>query len=129
MDNIEIIESNFEQIAIQCESMIRGIIAVTLKKYQNHYGLEFDDLRQVALMALWRAVKIYKDDKGMKFTTFATTLINQRFVNYTRDYLPCYHKTSNKLNSKGKKKSVRVIVNVIPSSHFIEFLTDELPEN
>lgn len=59
------------------KSMIKSIIKKYLE-YANKVGLDYDDLFQEASMAVLRAEKSYKDNKGMKFETWLYNNINWR---------------------------------------------------
>lgn len=59
------------------EPMIKSIIKKYLE-YANKVGLDYDDLFQEASMAVLRAEKSYKDDKGMKFETWLYNNIDWR---------------------------------------------------
>lgn len=57
--------------------MIKSIIKKYLN-YANKLGLDYDDLYQEASMAVLRAEKTYRDDRGMKFETWIYNCINWR---------------------------------------------------
>lgn len=44
----------------------------------------YEDYEQIALIALHKACKSYKDDCGAKFSTFATNVIKQQLYHYTK---------------------------------------------
>ena len=48
-------------------------------------GVEFDDLKQVASLALLRGIDRFDPDLGMQFTTFITPTITGEIKNYFRD--------------------------------------------
>ncbi len=57
---------------------------VVAKKYAGR-GVEFEDLRQVALVALIGALERFSCEKGIKFTTFAVPSMTGVVKNYFRD--------------------------------------------
>ena len=59
------------------EPMMKSIIKKYLE-YANKVGLDYDDLFQEASMAVLRAEKSYKDDKGMKLETWLYNNIDWR---------------------------------------------------
>ena len=48
-------------------------------------GVEYEDLRQVALMAAVAALKGFTPERGLKFTTYVTPTITGKVRNYLRD--------------------------------------------
>ncbi len=48
-------------------------------------GIELEDLRQVAAMALVEALQRFDPDRGLRFTTFVTPTITGKVRNYIRD--------------------------------------------
>lgn len=48
-------------------------------------GVELDDLKQVAAMALVEALKRFETGRGLRFTTFVTPTITGKVRNYIRD--------------------------------------------
>lgn len=54
------------------------------KKFVNR-GLEYDDIFQVACIALMKAVERFSTDKGVKFVSFATPTIIGEIKRYFRD--------------------------------------------
>lgn len=59
------------------EPMMKSVIKKYLG-YANKVGLDYDDLFQEASMAVLRAEKSYKDNKGMKMETWIYNNINWR---------------------------------------------------
>jgi RNA polymerase sigma-B factor len=57
---------------------------VLSKKFRNR-GVEYDDLLQVASLALLKAVERFNPDKEIKFSTFATPTIIGEIKKYFRD--------------------------------------------
>ena len=60
------------------------IAEIIAKKFTNR-GIEFDDLYQVASLALLKALERYDITKGYKFSSFATPTIVGEIKNYFRD--------------------------------------------
>ncbi|MBK5263481.1 MAG: hypothetical protein JJE17_13100, partial [Peptostreptococcaceae bacterium] len=50
------------------------------------YGMEFDDVFQIGCIAYLGAEKSYKDDKGVKFHTFAGHCIKSHLKRIIRDH-------------------------------------------
>ena len=60
------------------------IADIIAKKFVGR-GVEYDDLKQVASLALIRGVERFDPDLGMQFTTFITPTITGEIKNYFRD--------------------------------------------
>lgn len=60
------------------------VAEIVAKKFMNR-GVEFDDLFQVASLALVKAVDRYESGRGVKFVSFATPTLVGEIKNYFRD--------------------------------------------
>ena len=60
------------------------IAEIIAKKFVGR-GVEFDDLYQVASLALIKAVERFEPDRGVKFASFATPTLVGEIKNYFRD--------------------------------------------
>jgi RNA polymerase sigma-B factor len=60
------------------------IADILAKKFIGR-GVEYDDLKQVAALALLRGIDRFDPDMGMQFTTFITPTITGEIKNYFRD--------------------------------------------
>ena len=60
------------------------IAEILAKKFVGR-GVDYDDLKQVASLALLRGVDRFDPDLGMQFTTFITPTITGEIKNYFRD--------------------------------------------
>ncbi len=60
------------------------IAAVLAKKFVGR-GVEYDDLYQVASLALMKGVERFDPSKGLRFSTFITPTITGEIKNYFRD--------------------------------------------
>ncbi len=60
------------------------IAAVLAKKFVGR-GVDYDDLYQVASLALLKGVERFDERKGLKFSTFITPTITGEIKNYFRD--------------------------------------------
>ena len=77
-------ETESEEVRNEIVSRYLYIAEILAKKMTNR-GVEYDDLYQVACMALIGAVKRFDPDKGLKFATFATPSVLGELKNYFRD--------------------------------------------
>ncbi|MBP5242974.1 MAG: sigma-70 family RNA polymerase sigma factor [Clostridia bacterium] len=91
MDNGQIIEA-FKKYKETGDVGLRNEIAehylyiaeILAKKFVNR-GVEYDDLHQVASLALLKGIERFNPDMGMQFTTFITPTITGEIKNYFRD--------------------------------------------
>ena len=60
-------------------------IAEILAKKFTGRGVEYDDLKQVAALALIRGIDRFDPDMGMQFSTFITPTVTGEIKNYFRD--------------------------------------------
>ena len=60
-------------------------IADILAKKFTGRGVDYDDLKQVASLALLRGIDRFNPDLNMQFTTFITPTITGEIKNYFRD--------------------------------------------
>ena len=67
--------------------LVEGFIGIPKSiatRFVGH-GVEYDDLFQVASMALMKAIQRFEPEKGYKFITYATPTITGDLRNYIRD--------------------------------------------
>ncbi len=91
MDNAQI-NQYFQQYKITGDLSIRNKIAehymyiaeILAKKFVGR-GVDYDDLYQVACLALVKGVERFNPDMGMQFTTFITPTVTGEIKNYFRD--------------------------------------------
>ncbi len=85
-------QSLFERYEKKREESLRNYILekylyiaeIVAKKFVGR-GVEFDDLFQVASLALVKALDRYESDRGVKFASFATPTLVGEIKNYFRD--------------------------------------------
>lgn len=65
------------------EEMFNQNIKIAYKLVQQYKdcGIEIEDLKQICLLALWKATQTFKSDKGYTFSTYSYRVI-QNEVNY-----------------------------------------------
>lgn len=66
------------------------IAAVLAKKFVGR-GVEYDDLYQVASLALIKGIDRFDESKGLQFSTFITPTITGEIKNYFRDHSRIVH--------------------------------------
>lgn len=91
MNNEEIVEQ-FKEYRKSRDVKLRNALAehylyiaeILAKKFVNR-GVDYDDLYQVASLALVKGIERFDPDMGMQFTTFITPTITGEIKNYFRD--------------------------------------------
>ena len=117
MDNAQINEY-FQEYKRTGDVALRNKIAehylyiaeILAKKFVGR-GVDYDDLYQVACLALVKGVERFEPDMGMQFTTFITPTITGEIKNYFRDKsrsvkLP---RKLSKLNAEVRKKRDEIL--------------------
>ena len=66
------------------------IASVIAKKFVGR-GVEYDDLYQVAALALLKGIDRFDETKGLRFSTFITPTITGEIKNYFRDHSRLIH--------------------------------------
>ena len=62
-----------------------GLAASLARRFANR-GESFDDLNQVALVGLWKAVQRFDPERGVEFTTYAAETITGEIKRHFRDH-------------------------------------------
>lgn len=73
----------FEKLLNDFKNMIANIVN-TYKYDIGDYKVDYDDLYQEGYLALYDACLKFKDDKGMRFSSYAYLLIRSRIINAVR---------------------------------------------
>ncbi|MBR1975327.1 MAG: sigma-70 family RNA polymerase sigma factor [Clostridia bacterium] len=77
-------ETGDEKLRNEIAEKYLYIADILAKKFVGR-GVEYDDLKQVAALALLRGIERFDPDMGMQFTTFITPTIAGEIKNYFRD--------------------------------------------
>lgn len=86
------IDTLFRQYAQQRTQSLRNalveahlhVASIVARRFSGR-GVDYDDLYQVAALALVKAVERYDPDRGLKFATFATPTVVGEVKNFFRD--------------------------------------------
>lgn len=63
-------------------------------------GVEFEDVKQMCLLGLWKAVKTFRNDKGVMFATYAVRVMQNEGNQYLR-------KNKKHLNNKSLSDKIK----------------------
>lgn len=83
-------EETRKEIRKQIAEKYLYIASVIAKKFVGR-GVEYDDLYQVAALALVKGVDRFDESKGLQFSTFITPTITGEIKNYFRDHSRLVH--------------------------------------
>ncbi len=86
------------------------IASVIAKKFVGR-GVEYDDLFQVAVLALIKGIERFDESKGLQFSTYITPTITGEIKNYFRDRSRLIHlpRRVSELRVKIKRASDRIL--------------------
>lgn len=79
-DSIDFSNRFNDEIVSKYQPLVRSIA----RKYHNS-GEQVEDLEQIGYLGLLNALQLFNEKKGVKFTTYATWLINGEIRHYLRD--------------------------------------------
>ena len=88
-----------ERLLIENNNLIKSIV----RRYLNK-GVEYDDLFQVASLALVKGIERFDERKGVKFSTFITPTITGEIKNYFRDRSRLVHLPRKVAELRGRVK-------------------------
>ena len=78
-----------------------GLVSVCMRRYMEiltKYNSLQEDMKQIGMIALYKAIENYDPSKNTKFSTFATTIIERDLNNFVnrnlKDYFDDLHCTS-----------------------------------
>ena len=60
------------------------IVDIIYRKYFSNNDVSEQDLKQEGLVALLKAARTFREDKGAKFETYASTVIHNRMIDVVR---------------------------------------------
>ena len=102
-------QTESEEVRNEIVSRYLYIAEILAKKMANR-GVEYDDLYQVAAVALIGAVRRFDPEKGLKFATFATPSVLGELKNYFRDKSKLIRvgRSRSQLNAEVKKSAERL---------------------
>ncbi len=86
------------------------VASVLAKKFVGR-GVEYDDLYQVAVLALMKGIDRFDERKGVRFSTFITPTITGEIKNYFRDRSRLVHlpRKVAELRGRVKRESDRIV--------------------
>jgi len=111
--NVPIAMENFELIALQYENLIRKNISLIFHAYKNYANLQFEDLHQECLIAIFDCIRQYDPTRGVTFGAYLKKATFNKLQCFTRKTLPHFwEKDKEKPLVNGKNQFKRVLVNV-----------------
>ena len=142
---IYLIEEENEDAKEVIYEKYKPMVEMMAKKYYsqvNSSGYELNDLIQEGMMGLSQAVKDYKNEKNIKFVTFANVCVKRQILSFIRDINRQKHQIlNNSLSIEQENESGRSLLNILnddsilnPEESFIldeeqNMLKDKIKEN
>jgi RNA polymerase sigma factor (sigma-70 family) len=111
-EEVDIIIDNFEVLAKKYRPLILANIKRVHKMYESNARVEFDDLFQEGLMALYDSIKNFDKTRGVYFSLYLKVAIGNKLKSYCRNYLPHYYSKDVENSTPEKPKFKRERVNV-----------------
>jgi RNA polymerase sigma factor (sigma-70 family) len=114
-EEIAIHIDNFDSLAKKYRPVILANIKRVHKMYESHCRVEFDDLFQEGLMALYDSINNFNPDRGVYFGVYLKVAIANKLKCYCRNFLPHYYSKDieNSTPEKPKFKRERVSVSTL----------------
>ena len=111
--DVAITLDNFELLALKYKPVILSNIRNIHKMYMNYPQVEFDDLYQEGLIALYQAIENFDNTRGIFFGVYLKVAIANKLKCFCRNYLPhFYQRDDEKTLKSGKPEFRRILINV-----------------
>ena len=128
-----LIEEENEEATKLIYEKYRPVVEMIAKKYYsqvNNSGYELNDLIQEGMMGLSKAIKDYKNEKNIKFVTFANICIKRQIISFIRDINRQKHQILNtSVSIEQESNSGRSLLNILNDDSTINpetsFIYDE----
>ncbi len=120
-EDIAIHLDNFDALAKKYRPVILANIKNIWKMYDNNPKVEYEDLYQEGLLALYDSIRLFKPDMGVYFGYYLKIAIGNKIKCYCRNYLPHYYTKDheNSTPAKPKFKRQRVDVGSIEGTEYL----------
>ena len=113
VQEIEIKLENYDALAKKYRPVILSNIKRIHKQHLQQPAVEYDDLYQEGLLALFESIKNFKPEKGVYFGVYLKVAISNRLKCFCRNFLPHrYVKDKEMTEIKGKPTFKRIAINV-----------------
>jgi RNA polymerase sigma factor (sigma-70 family) len=110
--DIPIHMDNFEALAKKYKPVILSQIKKIHKQHENSPSVEYDDLYQEGLYALWNCIDNFNPERGVYFGVYLKVAIGNRLSCYCRTFLPGYYAKDTDKSTDEKTMFKRVKVQV-----------------
>ena len=111
--DIPITLENYEALAKKYRPVILSNIKRIHKMHFNQPQVEYEDLYQEGLIALYKAIKEFNPEKGVYFGVYLKVAIANSLKCFCRNFLPHrYMKDKEETEKKGKPTFKRIAIHV-----------------
>jgi RNA polymerase sigma factor (sigma-70 family) len=113
--NIPICIENFDALSKKYKPVILSNIKKVHKMYEQNASVEFDDLFQEGLIALYDSIQNFDPERGVYFGVYLKVAISNKLKCYCRNFLPHFYTKDheNSTSEKTKFKRMKVAVGSI----------------
>jgi DNA-directed RNA polymerase specialized sigma subunit len=110
--DLEISLDNFEAVAKTYRPLMLKCISFAFHAHHNHPFLDFDDLYQEALLAVYNSIKNWDPQRGVYFVLYLKQAIQNSLRMYCRQTIPHFYVKTNEKYESGSTKFKWNIVDV-----------------
>lgn len=110
--DIPIAIENFDALSKKYRPVIMANIKRIHKMHEASPRVEYDDLYQEGLWALWQSIENFDSTRGVYFGVYLKVAIANRLKNYCRNYLPHFYSKDHEKSTAEKSKFKREKVSV-----------------
>jgi len=104
---------NYDALAKKYRPVILSNIKRIHKMHLNQPQVEYDDLYQEGLIALYESIKNFKPERGVYFGVYLKVAISNRLKCFCRNFLPHrYMKDNEETERKGRPAFKRIPIHV-----------------
>lgn len=103
---------NYEALSKKYRPVILANIKRIHKMHESNPQVEYDDLYQEGLIALYDSIKNFNPERGVYFGVYLKVAIANKLKCYCRNFLPHYYSKDIEKSTPEKPKFKRMRVNV-----------------
>ena len=111
--DIEPTLENFEKLAKKYSPLFKSTASLTMNQHHHDARIEYDDLMQCGLFALYKAIENFNPARNVFFGSYLKLLVGNEMKTYARHFLPHHFvKDNEKTKEQGKDIFKRLFIQV-----------------